>query len=114
MAEMNGPPIAPLQQNICGCALLYFLLALILCWAQGAHACVCGCVCTNTHLMRFLAVTGGWREAEVKVNYQKEELCSGIVSGTTKLTEVLEVGGSTLLHSFKVDQTPGEAGKYSE
>lgn len=40
-------------------------------------------------------------------------MCSGIVSGT-KLTKVLEVGGFTLLHSFKVDQTPGEAGEYSE
>lgn len=65
--------------------------------------------------MCFLAVTGGWwREAEVKVNFQKEEMCSGIVPGTTKLTKVLEAGGSNTPHSFKVDQTPGEAGEYSE
>lgn len=41
-------------------------------------------------------------------------MCSGIVPGTTKLTKVLEAGGSNTPHSFKVDQTPGEAGEYSE
>lgn len=78
---------------------------------------MCTCMCVYRYIPRVFLSSywgGGWREAEVKVNFQKEEMCSGIVPGTTKLTKVLEAGGSNTPHSFKVDQTPGEAGEYSE
>lgn len=78
---MNDPSIALLQQSIEGYILFYFLLFLILCWSQKGRYGPRVCVYRYTSHVSL-------RGAEVKVNYQKEEMCSGIISGTIKLAKV--------------------------